>query len=280
MTFSIGCFTALLLLSSFAESIHVNHDFRDILQLQGFIRSALESDKSFFENLFNHHLISVNVNNMVINEMTSILRSGETRKDKVLLRTGVFIIKNTGNSQVEAQSQSYAYKKTHTESVSIANTKGLTGAIKFPVIDNFSPTLSFSNTETTTQTESVEELVTIPPQKVLLNPKKQKKVNYNLYREELEQKYTLEFTVDPSSSFTVTRSYSVPAGSHPATTSETLNLVAFLRKRHENGKGFNNSNYIKYDYNTNKLMIKNYTAVRNVVNDIVEVTFGDEEPLN
>ncbi|XP_059607736.1 uncharacterized protein LOC132255649 [Phlebotomus argentipes] len=277
---SVIGYSALLLLSfSFAMgNISISRDFKDIFKLEDFIRKIIESEKSTAENLFNYNYVSVQVNDMKSSEVLSVLKEDETRKDRKLLRTGKFTVKNNGNSEAKAKSQSYTYKKVHTDTISITQTKGFSGGIKLPFIDSFSPTVTFSNTQTTTQTDSVEESVTIPPQEVHLGPKSQKVVKYELYREELEQKFNLEFTVDPNATFNVIRTFVTPS-IFPVKNTKTFKLIDFLRKAHANKNEFKDSHFIKYDYKTNKLMIKNFTAVRNVVNDDVEVTLGEEEPL-
>ncbi|XP_059607971.1 uncharacterized protein LOC132255824 [Phlebotomus argentipes] len=258
MASAIG-YCALLLLCSHLVlgSIEINKYFGDFPKFVAFITNVINSEtKSLNAPGFKTNRY-VTINNLKI-DLTSILKANETRKDKILIRTGVFSVKNNGNSQAEAQR-----------------------ALKLPFIDYLTPTLTFSNTKTTSISDTTEEWVTVQPQKVFLGPRSQKEVKYDLYREELEQIYNLEFTVDPTSTFTVTRfiRYRQLGMVGSSKKEDKFNLLEFLRKAHEKNFKFHYSNFIKYDYNTNKLMIKNYTAVRNVFNDIVEVTLGAEEPL-
>ncbi|XP_059607636.1 uncharacterized protein LOC132255564 [Phlebotomus argentipes] len=278
---SVTGYCVLLLLSSclVLGSIQINNNFGDFPKLLAFLGNAIKSEKSPDGLLYERYRLTIDVDKVIINKISSILKKSEVIKDKELLRTGVFIVKNTGNSQVEAQSQSYMYKKIHTDSISIANTKGLTGAIKIPMIDHFGPTVTFSNTKTTSQIDTTEEWVTVPPQKVQLKPKTQMKVKYNLYREELVQKYNLDFLVARNSTFIVTRGLSYAFSGIERIRQDKLYLLRFIRLMHLKGKKFNDSKSIEYDFKNKRLLIKDYVVTRKVVKDIVEVSFGDEEPV-
>ncbi|XP_059607612.1 uncharacterized protein LOC132255547 [Phlebotomus argentipes] len=278
-----GYFTLFLLcFSTVMGGLEVNENLDDVSKFLDFIKEAIMSGQIPLTGLgFNVEPPRVYINSMKI-ELTSFLKLNETRKDKVLVRTGVFMVRNKGNSVADAQSQSFLYKKTHTDTISIANTAGFSGALKLPFIDNFTPTLTFSNTKTTSISDTTEEWVTVQPQKVQLQAKSQKEVKYELYREKWEHVYSLDFTVDPSTTFTVVRTLRRRVGTfwENSEKKDKINLVEFLKTAYEKDRKFTGAPCIIYDHVTNKLMLKNYIVVRELVNDIVEVTFGEEEPLN
>nr|ABA12149.1 27 kDa salivary protein SP20 [Phlebotomus argentipes] len=258
MASAIG-YCALLLICSHLVlgNIKITQDFGDFPKLIAFITNIIKNAKSLRGPAFGISTIRIKLDNLKI-DLTSILKTNETRKDKILIRTGAFTVKNHDDSEAEAQR-----------------------ALKLPFIGSITPTLTFSNTKTTSTSDTTEEWVTVQPQKVKLKARSQKEVKFNLYREELEQIYNLEFTVDPNTIFTVTRIITYPSLGFSSTSRiyDKLNLRGFLTSAYKHKIEFKDSHFIKYDYKTNKLMIKNYTAVRNVFNDVVEVSLGKEEPL-
>lgn len=218
----------------------------------------------------------------------------QDKLNKIIIHSSDTYVRNNSTRDQEGQSIAYSLKttKTTTASVTISSEIKVKEEIKIPFIENTSIEFGISASGTKTDSQSREETVTVPPQKVTLGPKSKIKITFDFYEYYDINKYFLDFVVDESSriwypDFSNDIYYGDPKCCKPCLLFMRDNIVSsslpsFLRQNPDSlGKvRYRNESSIRLEEKNGKFILRNaFPATEKIKNFGVDITFGEEEPI-
>lgn len=232
------------------------------------IKSALRCERRYCPQLIGKSKIDYNVVSLDRREF-----AGRTSKpNKTVFHTTNAEVVNNSPLQQEIQTVGYALQVSESSEVTVSKTYGISVGVAYI----FSLSFTFGRTRTETRRLSKGSTVTVPPQKILVEPFTKHNVTFNFYQYEDIDNYFLDFELGKDSMIT-----------HPDVglfgsltyTKRYLNRfleenVDFLRKMK-----YKNDRDIKIIERNGKFVLKNLPATVKIINFGVDVVFDKAEKI-
>lgn len=229
--------------------------------------------------------VKLNLEITDIHAMHFVSRSAEPVKQ--LVHTGKTCVVNKGNIDQEGQTDGYKRTITNVTTVTITNTRDLTGEAKIPIGDLSKLSVKFGHSETSSEAKSIAIEKVIPPQKVKVLPRTKITVFYEFHKV-VETEYYLADLVIGSESFMHSSLWKSGIGSVVdfilvgLTTPEDFRLINFLTERPRLTESLRSDNQSEPSliHENEKYIMKNYPMTIQSEFTEVKVVYGHHQTLS